>query len=416
MKILYYGETPCIETGGGQVGKHLVSMLAECGHTLEIVPINHTATMLHDREKWPHTFHYAHPEDMHNVENMKYHILHSEYDILFMTGDINILESFSDVILQARQDGKRFETVMYAAIDSPIFNPDYTRCLSIVEYPVVFSAFAHNVVVGMCPELEGKLKVIYHGCEPDIFHPVSPEEREETRKSAFDCGADDFLVMCINRNQVRKDLGRTMLAFHQFRQLRKDSRSRLYLHAKMQDLAGHLPTQAKLLGLDIAASPPEIIFAPPQYHETLGLSRAELNRIYTAADVIISTSTGEGWGLTTTEAMAAAVPFIGPRNTTFPEILGKNEERGYLAESGGLDLWSIHYGYSEGPRELVSTWDVVRKLERVYTHRGEAQKKAAAARAWTKLYTWDAIKEIWKEEILCRLQHPVSSTNISTIG
>ena len=402
MRVLYYGETPCIETGGGQVAKHLVSMLAEWGHTLEIVPINHTVPMLHDRQRWPHTFHYAPSDDMHNVEKMKHCILHSEYDVLFMTGDINILESFSDAILEAKRGGKRFETVAYAAIDCPIFNPDYTRCLAIAEYPVVFSAFAHNVVIGMHPELEGKLKVIYHGCEPATFYPVSPEEREETRRSAFDCTSDDFLVVSVNRNQVRKDLGRTMFAFHQFHQIHP--RSRLYMHAKMQDTAGHLPTQARLLGLNVTADPSEIIFAPPQYHETRGLSREQLNRIYNAADVVISTSTGEGWGLTTTEAMAAGVPFIGPRNTTFPEILGANEERGYLIDSGGWDLWSIHYEHSEGPREQASVSGMVRALQHVYTHRTEAQAKAAAARAWTEHYTWETVKDMWKEEILCRLQ------------
>jgi glycosyltransferase involved in cell wall biosynthesis len=49
-------------------------------------------------------------------------------------------------------------------------------------------------------------------------------------------------------------------------------------------------------------------------------TNAELNEIYNSADVFISTTLGEGWGLTVTEAMQAKTPVICPMHTSFKEI------------------------------------------------------------------------------------------------
>ena len=391
MKVLYYGETPIIQTGGGQVGKHLLEMLAEKGHDVRCVPINHPDTAKYNKEKYPYIFYPSPSGQMHNVENARRHILEDEYDLLFLTGDINIIDSVMDAVIERRQSHS-FRLAVYAAIDNFWFNRHYLRCLTLADYPVVFSAYARGIAVFYSNILAGRIYVIGHGCEPDVFYPLPEDERREVRKNAFGCGDDDFIVINVNRNQVRKDLGRSMYAFHKFHQKRPNSK--LYLHAKRHDVGGHLPSQAALLGLTVLGSEPSIIFTPPDYEEVNGIPRHMLNRIYNAADVFFTTSTGEGWGLTTTEAMAAQVPIVAPANTTFVEILGS--ERGYLAESGGDDLWFIQYGESEAPRELVSVTDSVRQLEYVYTHRNEAKEKARKAREWTLLRTWKHIKHQWQ--------------------
>ena len=45
-----------------------------------------------------------------------------------------------------------------------------------------------------------------------------------------------------------------------------------------------------------------------------------LNNIYNASDVYLTTTLGEGWGLTLTEAMATKTPIICPLSTSFIEI------------------------------------------------------------------------------------------------
>lgn len=154
---------------------------------------------------------------------------------------------------------------------------------------------------------------------------------------------------------------------------------------------------AKFLGMKKIAPGLEVMFAPPEYNEQVGFKRDFLNVLYNCADALISTTTGEGWGLTTTEAMAAGTPVIIPGNTSALEIVGEGEERGYLAKAGGdIDHMFIHYGVTDNPRDIVHAESMIEKMERVYFHPEEAKAKAEAARAWAKEHTWELARAQWK--------------------
>jgi D-inositol-3-phosphate glycosyltransferase len=389
-RLLFFGETPAIETGAGQLSKHLLRACKEAGYSITVVGINHHSSLCsYDRDAYPFIVP-APQQEMHNLDNAKYYILRDHYDVLFLTGDINILDELMDTVSQVREQST-FLLICLPAIDNDIFHRQYLRCLEMADVAVVLSHYAASLAYRQVPGLAGKLHVIQPGVDAEVFHPLPPEERQAIRKAAFDLAPDTFLVININRNSARKDLARSMAAFHLFH--KRNPKSVLYLHAKQEDIGGSLPTQAHLLGLQIAGDSPEIIFAPPEYHEVSGVSRAALNALYNAADCCISTSTGEGWGLTTVEAMAAGTSFIGPANTTFREILG--DGRGYLVESGGADLWTVPYGLSEGPREIVSCLGMAEKIEHVFFNYDEAQKRAKEARFWAEGHTWQKMVSSW---------------------
>jgi len=221
------------------------------------------------------------------------------------------------------------------------------------------------------------------------------EERRQYRKTIFNIEDDNFLALNVNRNQARKDLARTMAYYHQFHV--KHPHSLLYMHAQIADYGGNLTLQAKMVGCDIHAQPAEIGFS------TLDLTKpwptSELNMIYNAADVLVSTSYGEGWGLTTTEALAAELPVLVPGNTANFDIVGEHEERGYLARTGG-DLDHTHYLYESGggsPHDIVHLDSFLEKLSHIYLHRDEAKAKARAGRAWCQHNTWEHRGEEWRK-------------------
>ena len=54
------------------------------------------------------------------------------------------------------------------------------------------------------------------------------------------------------------------------------------------------------------------------------LSHNELNNLYNTFDVFLTTTSGEGWGLTSIEAGLTKTPVVAPYDTTFPEIFGRN--------------------------------------------------------------------------------------------
>jgi glycosyltransferase involved in cell wall biosynthesis len=56
-----------------------------------------------------------------------------------------------------------------------------------------------------------------------------------------------------------------------------------------------------------------------------------VNKIYNASDLFLTTTLGEGWGLSFSEAAATKTPIIAPKSTSFIEM-SDNGKRCYLVE------------------------------------------------------------------------------------
>ena len=379
-KILVYCESPFVETGAAQVAKHILPVLSEYGE-ITAITVNSFLSPSADCQ-WkiiPGT-----KEDMLAIGETCKHIREDQYDLLFLTGDCNVLSVFAPHIRQ--RTSKKAIVVVYAAIDNEVFPSEYLDCLRVADVPVVFSHFAADIVTSA---MHIQPDVIYHGCEPEIFYPLPEEERQRLRKESFGIGPETFLIGGVGRNQVRKDFARTMTAFKIFHE--RYSGSLLFFHSKQMDQGGSLVEQATMQGLIPGKN---VRFMHPNFHEASGIDRDKMNMMYNCLDCVVSTSMGEGWGLCTTEAMAAGVPFIGPRNTVFPEIVG--DERGWLVECGGPSLQYVHYGFSNVPRLLVNVDDLVEKMEEV-RRIGEKSLKPVLAREWTQHHTWKEKQEEWRE-------------------
>lgn len=392
LKILFYGECPILETGAARVNRHVLDTIVEEGHNVEVIGTSHFWEQEYDHDRYPFPIESISGETQqktHEAAGKRIHQRMEEdgFDVLFISADMHVPNILIEHV-------KKYPSIVLAAIDGMVKHADQVKSLEVASFPAVYSQYSYNQVLQVLPGIKDKFKCIPLGCEPDVFYPLSDEEKREYRRRVFGIGDDTFLVMWANRNQMRKDPGRAMKAFHLFHE--RVPNSLLYMHCRQNDVGGNITTQAFLLGLEIHGSNPEIMFAPPDYTEIAGFDREKLNKMYNAADVGISTSQGEGWGLTTSEFMSAGTPFIGPANTTFFELLGEHEERGYLAHCGGDDLWSIYYGVDDAPRPLTSCSSLARKLYHVYTHPIEARAKAMLARRWTQMNTWDDFKRQWK--------------------
>lgn len=400
MRLLWYGETHNIETGAAQVSKNLLPVFREYFDNIRLFPIN----------QWWETKEIdgftiiPSPSDGSDILNRGYikkAMLMLDFDCLFLTCDINQITDLGDEIEVVRQAG--IPIIMYAATDSNIYFPSFYRVLEKANVAVLYSFWSQRLVKRMLPDLE--TRVIYHGCEPEIFYPLTSEEKKQARKELFNLEEDTFLVLQVNRNQVRKDIARSMAAFHLF-WLNYDN-SRYYIHSKIQDMGGNLPFQASSFGINLEDK--ELIFSPFEMNEKVGVTRETLNKIYNCADCFITCSTGEGWGLTTTEAMCAGVPFIGPNNTVFPELMGGMEyehegpiyyyRNGFLVESGGKDLWATFYGFIETPRPLTSTTAMADAIDNVYIYKNThvVKDRVKNAREWCLNHTWSHVQDQWRK-------------------
>jgi len=85
-----------------------------------------------------------------------------------------------------------------------------------------------------------------------------------------------------------------------------------------------------------------------------------------------------------------------PRNTSHIEIIGENEERGYLVEQDGF---TIPYGWSVFPRTVCNVDSFVDKLNLVFNDwklgGGETKEKVDNAYEFIKDKTWDKIEDKW---------------------
>ncbi len=388
MHVLFYGESPVVTTGLGLVSKHIVDALQEDGHKVTIIPTNHNMVVEYDNVLYPYNI-ISPGDDAYAFESIKQYVKRGDYDILFVSTDFG---RDADVYSELINDKKRL-VVGYYAIDCDQLTPQTFNTFSFCNAKIVCTEHGKRVVEGYRPDMVGLVNVINNPCEPDVFFPMGKEEKKIARREIFNITDDDmFLVMNLNRNQPRKDLGRTLAVFHQFHTLYPNSR--LYMHAQQNDVGGHLPSMAYTLGMNIGT---EVIFSPPDFNVVKGYTRQFLNRLYNASDCLFSSSYGEGWGLSTTEAMASGTPVVVPNNTAFTEIVGENEERGYLIKSGGdIDHTQWTYGTSCQPRSIIHSTSAIAKLTHVYLMRKEALEKAKLARQWTIDHDLQSFKNKWK--------------------
>lgn len=383
MHFVFFGESPVNETGASRVSKYLLQAIIESGHTVEVIGTNHFIEENYDHEQFPFPITgVSCPTKLETYQKAIEIIKDKKCDYVFINDDMHVPQIMMDIVTSR-------PCIALGAIDGDVHFKEQVNSFSHATIPAVYSKHAYQSVLKVIPELAQKLQCVQLGCEPDTFFPVNEEIRKAYRKKCFGLDDDTFLVMNVNRNQVRKDLARSMKAFSLFNQKYPDSK--LYMLTQRHDVGGDLISQAKLVGCNLSS----MFFTGDDYNALAGYDREKLNLMYNSADVCISTAQGEGWGLTTTEALTAGRPFIGPNNTSFIEIL--SPDKGYLVKSGGDDLWSVYYGTDDAPRPLTSVTDMVRTLEYVYHHREEAKQKGLQGRKWAESHTWSQFKDRWKE-------------------
>jgi glycosyltransferase involved in cell wall biosynthesis len=196
-----------------------------------------------------------------------------------------------------------------------------------------------------------------------------------------------FLVVNVNRNLPRKDLPRCILAFREFR--KRVPNSVLYLHCEPKEYGIDLIRCCRMLGVNSTGR--EVMFPEGMRLADGGFPVEALNNVYNMADAFLTTTLGEGWGLTITEAMCAGTPVVGPNNSSIPEILGADGDRGYVYESSDL-IWS-----DGAYRPLARVEQIAGKLYECYEQRGSARQQQIVGRAlqFAREHTWQQVCQKW---------------------
>ena len=171
--------------------------------------------------------------------------------------------------------------------------------------PIAMSPF------GLKQMQEQNIDGIYipHGIDTKVFKPTYEFNGVKTREF-LGIPDDSFFIMMNSANKANKSIHRkafaeNLLAFKLFRE--KHPNSYLYIHTEPIGYHGgfNLINLARSIGI-----PNDAILYPQPEDYRKGFSKEQLAALYTAADVTLTTSYGEGFGIASIESQACGTPII----------------------------------------------------------------------------------------------------------
>lgn len=401
MKILVWCDTPTGFTGFSTVSKNVLKILHEAKifEDIDIVGINQFETY-YDQQEFPYRIY--NPEvypsgDIFGKEKLKHVLLSNEYDFLFVINNLTVIREIFPIVREKKKKSN-MKFVAYVPIEQDFLIKSQVDGLNIIDKLVLYHRRAEDLILEYDPNLKGKTTWIPHGTDINSFYRLPNKDRSYLRSKYFGIKDEDFLVMNINRNQWRKNLFDTILGFIFFKsRIEKDNNAKLYLHTNRIDVGGIIDLQIES-AMNIVEKSTGFKFnindiRLPDPKQSNGVSAEVLNRIYNCADLLISTSFGEGWGLTTTEAMACKVPVLVPKHTANLEIIGEDEERGFFIENNEFE--HMQYGSSDIARKGIDMVFFINRLNSLYKSKDIRISKVGNAYKYILKNTWENWKIKW---------------------
>lgn len=323
--------------------------------------------------------------------------------LVFLLYDIPFQPGYFDVLRQVTPQAK---TVFYSPVESGPIAPEIVQRLSGVSSYVLFTEYGRDEIAKSLEMVRRQnsefqfpdLDVIPHGVDVERFYPLADGARQilngkpvhqQRLVARKQLGFDDpehleaFIVLNANRNMPRKRIDLTMQGFAQFAQ-NKPANVKLYLHMATEDAGWNVLILAKRYGIYDRLIMTQADNSRPQF------SDAQLNLLYNACDVGITTTTGEGWGMVSFEHAATRSAQIIPRHTSLAQLWDGAAE--FIEPTGKL---TYPGNLTEG--HIVSPEGVAAALQRVYENSDYREKLAEAGyqNARRPERNWKAIADQW---------------------
>ena len=325
------------------------------------------------------------------IDGLKPQVVFLLYDIPFQI----------PYMTELRKTSSLPKIVMYSPVESGPIAPEIIQRLEGVARYVMYTEYGRAEIAQSLERVRGEnpnfrfpdLEVIPHGVDTDRFYPLGtdegaiPERRLNARRAMkFDDAEhlNAFIVLNANRNMPRKRIDLTLQGFAEFAR-DKPANVKLYLHMATEDTGWNVAILAKRYGIYDRLIMTRADNVRPQFSDN------QLNLLYNACDVGITTTTGEGWGMVSFEHAATRAAQIIPRHTSLADLWEGAAEfvepETKLTYPGNL---------TEG--HLVTPGGVATALERVYRDSNYRQTLAEAAyrNASRPEFNWGAIATRWK--------------------
>jgi len=397
-RVLAWGDY-CCATGFATVMSNILRELNDTGnYEIDVVAINYDGGV-YDRERFPGNVWPAISAlrmqgpygDYHGRQVFLDMLGSREYDVVFIVQDSFIVLNIVPQILEIQRNKPTpFSTIYYYPFDCTPKEEWVKQCADAFDFPVAYTEYAKNESRKYIGALADKHAVIYHGTNTKDFYPLDDDQKALARTMIFGAHKDKFIITNINRNQGRKDVSRSFMILRELLDRGVDD-AFLYMHMQETDFGGSIIQQARNFGLE-----PGVHWTlpnPQQFSAHSGFPLEMVNQIYNASDCYLTTTFGEGWGLSITEAMAAKLPIVAPDNTSVNEILGNNE-RGWKVPSGeNPSMWIIKENDNERIRPIMNVSKAADAILEIKA--GLYPERVETGYEWINKLTWKDVCRDW---------------------
>ena len=310
--------------------------------------------------------------------------------IVFLLYDIVFQVQFLEHLGKARH---RPRIVFYSPVESGPIAPEVMQRLGGVSRYVVFTEYGRREIetsLGGVRQNDAAfqfpgLDVIPHGVATEKFFPLPDKAEARERMRLGDAEhRDAFIVLNANRNMPRKRIDLTIHGFALFA-TDKPANVKLYLHMATEDTGWNVLILAKRFGIFDRLIMTQADNSRPTF------SDEQLNFLYNACDVGITTTTGEGWGMPSFEHAATRAAQIVPRHTSLADLWKDAAE---FIEP----VMTLTYPGNLTHAHIVTPEGVAAALQRLYenpAHR-DALADAAYQNATRPELGWNAIAQSWR--------------------
>lgn len=284
--------------------------------------------------------------------------------------------------------------IIYTPIDAKDVDPDYVLPLNKFDHVIAYTEFGKRELIAA--GLTAPINVIPHGVDTQIYRPVNKLERRV--KNHF--GTDWFIVNVTDRNQIRKRIDLAMYAFSEWvKTTNKPSTVKLHYHGAMRDEGWDILKLAKRFGLSGEELSPRdrFIITAPNISAQDGLPIELMPYVYGVADVGLSSTLGEGWGMTTHERMAMRIPMIVPNSSALGEWAKGGVHYIDISEEPFFNIGGLN---TRGA--VPSVKSMINALEKMYTDKQYRQQIALNGYklATQPIYKWSNIAIRFQETFI----------------
>jgi glycosyltransferase involved in cell wall biosynthesis len=379
MRVLWISDSPETPSGFGNVTRFVCAGLAARGHQVSI--LGWQTKQAHD---WNGCRVHAIGSDPMGSDALYAYLIRHRPDLVIALADVWWLPYFGSPHVRRQMELTGTPWALYFPVDGNtadgLLPPSWVELLRTVDVPIAMSRYGQ----GIAADCGVACEYIPHGVDLGVFAP--PDDRALAKR---EIGAEGrFVVLSDSRNQPRKLLPRLLDVFARFADGRPDAL--LHLHTDPRDEFARSPTYSYDVRADVRQLGLErqVRFSPGfTMRAGGGLTLEALAAYYRAADVHLSASSGEGFGLPTLQAAAAgAVPLAGAYSASLELVEGHGEPI-------AIEDWSeTEFGIR---RALIDVDDAAARLGRLYDDRELLPRRSLQSHEFAQAYDWERVVSSW---------------------